>query len=165
MHMREHRWVVVAVLAGAIVAGASTRAQTPPTPQTAPQVPAAAQPAPAPVPADYTFVSGAGLLFYYVKPANVTEFEAVVSKLREALGKADSPQRKQQALNWRIYKSAEAVTTEAIYVFAFDPALAAASYDPLALIAEVLPADAQPLYEKLKGAIIKVERMGLTKIR
>lgn len=74
-------------------------------------------------------------------------------------------ERKQQALDWKIYRSAEPVTDAAVYVFVFDPALTTASYDPLLLLAEVLPAEMQPLYERLKDAVIRVERMGLTKIK
>jgi hypothetical protein len=117
------------------------------------------------VPADYTFASGAGLVLFYVQPAKATDFELVLGRIREALAKAESLQRKQQAVNWRIYKSAERVTDAAVYVFAFDPAVAMASYDPLLLIAEVLPAELQPLFDRIKDAVIKVERMGLTKIR
>lgn len=130
-------------------------AQVPPPPMVA---------APA-VPATYMFESGAGLLLYYVLPAKAADFELVLGRVREALAKAEDPQRRQQALNWKIYKSAEPVTDAAVFVFAFDPALATASYDPLLVLAEVLPAEVQPLYERLRDAVIRVERMGLTKIR
>ena len=89
----------------------------------------------------------------------------VLGRIREALAKAEAPQRRQQALNWKIYKSAEKPVDAVVFVFAFDPALTTASYDPLLLLAEVLPAEVQPLYERLKEAVIRVERMGLTKIR
>ena len=72
---------------------------------------------------------------------------------------------KQQAVNWSIYKSAEAPTDVTIFVFAFDPAITTANYDPLLLLAEVLPGEVQPLYERMRDAVVKVERMGLTKIR
>ncbi|NQW03615.1 MAG: hypothetical protein HQ485_06265 [Acidobacteria bacterium] len=126
---------------------------------------AAAAVVPLGTPVDYTFASGAGLLFYYVTPALSADFELILGRIREALAKAESPQRKQQALNWKIYKSDEATTGATVYVFAFDPALTTASYDPLLLLAEVLPGEVQPLYERLKAAVIKTERMGLTKIR
>ena len=159
--MMGHRW---AVAAGLVVASAGASAQVPP-PQLPPAVPAAPVVAAPGVPATYMFESGAGLLLYYVQPAKAADFETILGRLREALAKAEAPQRKQQALNWKIYKSAEPVTDAAVFVFAFDPALTTASYDPLLLLAEVLPAEVQPLYERLKDAVIKVERMGLTKIR
>lgn len=159
-----YRW---GLASGLVLVSANALAQVPPPQVTPPQVPAPAAPvAAAPgVPASYMFESGAGLLLYYVQPAKAADFEVILGRLREALAKAEAPQRKQQALNWKIYKSAEPVTDAAVFVFAFDPALTTASYDPLLLLAEVLPAEVQPLYERLKEAIIKVERMGLTKIR
>lgn len=161
--MIGYRWGVVA---GLVLVSVRTFAQVPP-----PQVPpatAAGQVVGTPttaVPATYMFESGAGLLLYYVQPAKAADFELVLGRIREALAKAEAPQRKQQALNWKIYKSAEPVTDAAVFVFAFDPAITTASYDPLLLLAEVLPAELQPLYERLKDAVIRVERMGLTKIR
>lgn len=104
-------------------------------------------------------------MFYYVKTPKASDFEQIVGRIREALTKAESSMLKQQALNWRIYKSAEPATDATVFVFAFDPAIATASYDPLLLLAEVLPAEVQPLYDRLKDAVIKIERMGLTKIR
>lgn len=132
--------------------------QTPtPSPTPTPIVPAG--------PADYIFSTGAGLVFYYVRTARVTDFEAILDRIKDALGKADAPMLKQQALNWKIYKSAEPATDATVFVFAFDPAITTANYDPLLVLSQVLPAEVQPLYDRLKESVIKVERMGLTKIR
>jgi hypothetical protein len=128
-----------------------------PTPTPTPTVPAG--------PADYIFTSGAGLVFYYVKSAKASDFEAILDRVKEALTKAQSPMLKQQALNWRIYKSAEPPTDVTVFVFAFDPAITTANYDPLLLLNQVLPAEVQPLFDRIKDAVVKVERMGLTKIR
>jgi hypothetical protein len=117
------------------------------------------------VPADYTFASGAGLVFFYVQRAKAADFEAVLVRIKEALTNVETPMRKQQALNWNIYKSAEPATDAVVFVFAMDPAITTANYDPLLLLAEVLPAEVQPLYTRMKDAIIKIERMGLVKIR
>jgi hypothetical protein len=135
-------------------------AQTPTptaTPTPTPAVPAG--------PADYVFTSGAGLVFYYVKTAKAADFEAILDRVKEALFNAQTPMLKQQALNWKIYKSAEPPTDATVFVFAFDPAITTANYDPLLVLNQVLPAEVQPLFDRLKDAIIKVERMGLTKIR
>ena len=128
-----------------------------------------ATPTPTPVvpagPADYVFTTGAGLVFYYVKSAKAADFEAILERLKEALTKAQSPMLRQQALNWRIYKSAEPPTDATVFVFAFDPAITTANYDPLLVLTQVLPAEVQPLFDRIKDAVIKIERMGLTKIR
>jgi hypothetical protein len=137
-------------------------AQTPTPTATATPTPTAT---PAAGPADYLFPTGAGLIFYYVKPAKAADFEAVLERVKESLNKAQAPMLKQQALNWRIYKSAEAVTDAAVFVFAFDPAITTANYDPLLALNQTLPAEVQPLFDRIKDAVIKIERMGLTKIR
>ena len=113
----------------------------------------------------YTFATGAGLLFFYVRPDRTAEFEAVVARLSESLDGAQDATRRQQAASWRMFRSAESVKESAIYVFSFDPAVPGADYDPVKLLAEAVPAEAQALYEKLKAAIVRVERMGLARLR
>lgn len=143
-------------------------AGTPPpaqTPAASPTPTPSATPVPPAGPADYTFATGAGFVFYYVKTSRASDFEAVLGRVKEALARAESPMLKQQALNWRIYKSAEPPTESTVFVFAFDPAITTATYDPLLVLAQVLPAEVQPLYDRIKDAVIKIERMGLTKIR
>jgi hypothetical protein len=117
------------------------------------------------VPVDYVFPTGAGMLIFHVDPAKVADFDAVMARLKDALSKADTATRKVQATNWLIYKSAETPGETVVYLCVFDPAVTTASYDPLLLLAEVLPAEVQPLYERMKAAVVRIERMGLTKIR
>ncbi len=50
-------------------------------------------------------------------------------------------------------------------MFVFDPALPGADYDPVKLLGEAVPTEAQGLYERLKASIVRVERMGLAKLR
>jgi hypothetical protein len=114
---------------------------------------------------NYAFPSGAGMLFFYVKPDRTADFESVVTRLAETLDRAEDPVRRQQATGWRILRSVETTKDAAIYVFVFDPAVPAADYDPVKILSEGQPADIQPLYEKLRDATIRVERMGLTKLR
>lgn len=133
--------------------------------------PSAAQdPAPpqAPLPAataDYNFPTGAGLLFFYVRPDKRTEFEAVASRIAQVLEASEDPVRRQQAAHWRMYNSVETVREQAIYVFFFDPALPEADYDPVRILGQGLPAEAQALYLRLADSVVRVERMGLQRIR
>ena len=56
------------------------------------QAPPGQTPLPAPAASkDYVFSSGAGMLFFYVKPDKSAEFEAVVKRLSEALDKTADP--------------------------------------------------------------------------
>jgi hypothetical protein len=114
---------------------------------------------------DYVFSTGAGMLFFYVKPDKSAEFEAVVTRLSEALDKTTDPVRKQQAASWRILKSVELQTDSPVYVFVFDPAVTGADYDPVKVLSEGAPPDLQALYAQLKDATIRVERMGLARLR
>ncbi|HET9271322.1 MAG TPA: hypothetical protein VFO31_24265 [Vicinamibacterales bacterium] len=150
--MRRFVPPVIACMLIGLSAAPAARAQDPP--------PAAAAAAQA-----YTFATGAGILFFYVRPDRTTDFEAVVARLSESLDGAQDAVRRQQAASWRMFRSAEAVKESAIYVFSFDPAVPGADYDPVKLLAEAVPAEAQALYEKLKAAIVRVERMGLARLR
>ena len=145
------------VLAGVLVSGG----QVPPPVARPTGLPTTSQA----VQADYRFPSGAGLLFFYVKPDRTSDFEAVVARLTDVLDKTEDPVRKQQAANWHILRSVEATPDAAIYVFMFVPAVPGADYDPIKLLGEALPTDVQGLYERLRDSVIRVERMGLGKIR
>ena len=127
--------------------------------------PGSGAPSLAPAAQAYTFPTGAGVLFFYVRPDRMADFEAVVSRLAQVLDTTPDPARRQQAAGWRIFKSTEVARDHAIYLFVFDPAIPGADYDPVKLLGEGLPADAQALYERLKASIVRVERMGLGKLR
>jgi hypothetical protein len=116
-------------------------------------------------PTGYTFATPAGVLFFHVRPDRVADFEAVVSRIGAVLEQAQDPARKQQAASWRVFKSAEQTAEAVVYLFFFDPAVQGADYDPVKLIGEAAPAEAQPIYERLKAATLKVERMALHKLR
>ena len=114
---------------------------------------------------EYVFPSGAGVLFFHVRPERADDFEAIVKRLGEALERSTDPVRRQQAANWRIYKSTETPRGAVIYLFYFDPAVAGADYDPIRVLSEDAPAELSALFERLRLAILRVERMGLSKLR
>ena len=116
-------------------------------------------------PQEYVFSSGAGVLFFHVRSDQAADFEAVVARLSAALDRAADPVRRQQATAWRIYRSAESPRDVVIYLFFFDPAVSGADYDPVRVLGEDAPAEVGPLYERLRTAIVRVERMGLVKLR
>lgn len=165
--MKQALLIVALLLAGVCPAFAQVVAAPPPP--TTPQVPVLTAPAtpmpPTGVPVDYVFPTGAGLLIFHVDPLKVADFDAIVARIKDALSKADTATRKLQATNWLIYKSAEKPGESVVYLFLFDPAVTGASYDPLLMLAEILPADVQNIYERMKTAVLRIERMGLTKVR
>jgi hypothetical protein len=130
----------------------------------APSVTAQAAPVVSAAP-EYVFPSAAGLLFFYVRPDKTTEFESVVARLSEVLDATADPTRRQQAETWRIFRSTEAARETLVYVFIFDPAVVGADYDPVKVLGEALPLEAQALYERLRASVVRVERMGLAKLR
>jgi hypothetical protein len=147
------------VIACTLAAGTGAQSGTPPARQTTPPS------APAAGVQNYTFPSGAGLLFFYVKPDKTADFEAVMARLGAVLDGTADPVRKQQAAAWRILKSVETTRDSVIYVMIFDPAVVGADYDPVKVLSEGAPADVQTLYARLRDAVIRVERMGLSQIR
>ena len=138
-------YAVAAMLAGGIV----SHAQAPPRP--------AAQ--------EYVFPTGAGVLFFHVRPERAQDFEAIVKRIAESLDRSTDPVRRQQAAHWRIYRSAEAPRDAVIYLFFFDPAVSGADYDPIKVLSEDAPAELSSLFERLRADIVRVERMGLNKLR
>lgn len=117
------------------------------------------------VPQEYVFPSGAGALFLHVRPEKTQDFEAILTRLGEALDAATDPIRKQQAASWRVFKSVEAARDVVIYMFFFDPAIFGADYDPVKVLSEASPADVQALYERLRADVVRVERLGLSRLR
>jgi hypothetical protein len=114
---------------------------------------------------DYTFDSSVGLLLFYVRPDKVADFEAVTARLAQALDASSDPVRRQQAAAWRMLRSSEPARDAVVYVFLLDPVVPNADYDPVRILSESLPTEVQPLYDKLKASVIRVERMALTKLR
>jgi len=101
-----------------------------------------AQPAPPP----QVFGSDVALVLNFIKADRTADFEAVIAKLKEALQKSDRPERKQQAVGWRVLKAAEpGPAGAAIYLFVIDPPLKGANYSVAALLAEGFPAEARAL--------------------
>lgn len=130
----------------------------------------AAAPLPHPVqqasrPNDYQFPGQAGALLFYVRPERSSDFEGIVAKLSGVLDASADPIRRQQAAAWRMYRSLEPAREMALYVFFFDPVVGDSDYDPVKVLGEALPAEAQSLFERLKADVIRVERLSLARLR
>jgi hypothetical protein len=142
-------------------------AQTPPAPAGA---------APAPAQADkpkeprMAFAGTAGVFLYQIKPDQTAVFEELVAKVKDSLAKSDKPERKQQLTAWKLYKAAEPMASNTLYVFVADPAVKGAEYDLLMLFAEGLgPAAGTPenqeLFKKYIGAFAAgASRLNLTPV-
>ena len=155
--------VAVALAAGSL---AAARTQPPPTPApgqppaapVAGQVPAA-PPAPS-VPASRKFTSDAGIMFSAIKPDKTADFEAVMARVKEALGKSQDPQRKQQALSWRVFKGLETGPGGAvIYVWLLDPPVKDVEYVITDILREAFPNEAQDLWAKYTACFVSGQVM------
>ncbi len=132
--------------------------QIPPvTPPPAGQPPAAAQPA---VPASRKFTSDSGIIFNVIKPDKVADFEAIMARVKEALGKSSDPKRKQQALSWRVFKGLEAGPGgNVVYVFFMDPAVKDEDYTVSGILTEAFPNEAQDLWAKYTACFVSGQTM------
>ncbi|HTM23930.1 MAG TPA: hypothetical protein VL225_01985 [Vicinamibacterales bacterium] len=151
------------VLVVAALAGAAATAQTPPPPQ---QPPATAAPPQAPVaplpavPASRKFTSDNGIIFSVVKPDKTADFEMVMGRVKEALGKSQDPKRKQQALSWRVFKGLEAGPGgNVVYIWFLDPAVKDVEYTVTDILREAFPNEAQDLWSKYTACFVSGQTM------
>lgn len=112
-------------------------AQDPPT---QPQDPAPAQPEKEKE-VRVPITGEAGVLLYPIKPDQTSAFEELMGKVSQALGRSEDPVRRQQAAGWKVFRSAEPMGENALYVVVIDPAVKAADYDPFVILAEDLGPD------------------------
>jgi len=137
-------WIVVGFVVG-ICSAATLLAQSAPS-QPPPQQPAQQAQA---APTTRMFASDAGMVLNFIKPDKTSDFEAVMTKLKEALQKSEKPERKQQAASWKVFKSPEpAAGGNVLYVFLIDPAVKGADYTVSNILAEAFPAEVQTLYKQ-----------------
>lgn len=99
------------------------------------------------------FASDAGMVLNFIKPDKTADFEAVVTKLKEALARSDKPERQQQAASWKVFKSPDpAAGGNALYIFIMDPAVHGADYTVSTILAEAFPDQVQELYKEYADA-------------
>jgi pyruvate/2-oxoglutarate dehydrogenase complex dihydrolipoamide acyltransferase (E2) component len=138
----------------------------PPAPTTAGQTTAGQTPAapgapPPAVPASRRFTSDAGMMFSVIKPDKTADFEAVMARVKEALGKSQDPKRKQQALSWRVFKALEAAGTggNVLYIWFLDPAVKDEEYVITGILAEAFPNEVQDLWAKYTACFVSGQTM------
>jgi len=104
-------------------------------------------------PAKRVFGGDTALVLNYVLADKAAEFEAVITRVKEALAKSERPVRRQQAANWRVFKTnGPAPPGKVVYLFAMMPPLRGADYTIPTILAEELPAEAKELSRRLVDA-------------
>jgi hypothetical protein len=117
-------------------------AQTPPAQQPPAQPPAQAQPAAGGAP-KVGLTSPAGVLLVPVKPDQIAVFEEYAKKLKTGLAASTDATLKQQAAGIKIYKAAENMGANALFVIMIDPAVPNAEYDLFALLQKTMTEEQQ----------------------
>jgi hypothetical protein len=103
--------------------------------------------------AGHRFTSDAGIMLKFIKPDKTADFEATINKLREALARSSNPERRRQALSWRVFRAAQPATNgDTVYVFEMNPAVRGADYTVAKILAEGFPDEAQSLYRRYADA-------------
>jgi len=147
--------VFLTIAAGQVPAAAQPPQQPPVA--TPPGTPAAP---PAAVPSSRKFTTDAGLMFSVIKPDKTADFEMVMGKVKEALGKSQDPKRKQQALSWRVFKGQETAPGGGIvYVWFIDPPVKDVDYTVTDILTEAFPNEAQDLWAKYTACFVSGQTM------
>jgi hypothetical protein len=94
----------------------------------------------------------AAMITVLIKPDKTADFEAMLTKYREALEKSDKAERKQQAAGLKFYKSSQLAQGNAIYLIIADPVVKDQEYDFTRVINEVFPSEIQEIFAKYKEA-------------
>ena len=152
----------MALAAGGPAAG---QQQPPATPPPTGQAPAAAgqtpaSPPPPAVPASRKFTSDAGIVFSTIKSDKTADFEAIMTRVKDALAKSSDPKHKQMALSWRVFKGLEAGPGGAVvYVWILDPPVKDVEYTVTSILTEAYPNEAQDLWAKYVNCFVSGQTM------
>ena len=107
----------------------------------------------APAPNPFLFNADGGVILNFVKADKTADFEMVLGKLKEAIGKSNKPEHKGLATGWKVFKANEPGPNGAvIYVFIFDPATKGGEYSVGNILVDAFGAEGQTLYKTYSDA-------------
>ena len=106
----------------------------------------------------------AAVVTILIKPDKTADFESVIAKYKEALGKSDKPERKQQLAGMKFFKG-PAAAQGVPYIIVVDPVVKGQEYDITRVITEVFPVEVQALYQKYKDSFAGRGISALTKVQ
>jgi hypothetical protein len=112
-----------------------------------------------------TLEGDATVVIVLIKPDKTADFEAVLAKYKEALGKSDKPARKEQLAGLKIYKSPTAMGGNTAYILSVDPVVKGEEYDITRVINEVFPSEVTDMFNKYKEAYAGRQIIVLNKIQ
>jgi hypothetical protein len=140
------------VAAALVIPTGGTIAAQPPPPQTA----APAQPAGPPTTPSFT--GDAGIMNFYVKADKTADFEAVMTKYKDALSKSENADAKSALAGLKLYKSlSPGPQGSTVYILLADPVVKGMDYSAngvVKVLTEVFPSEVTQLYQQLKDAYV-----------
>lgn len=111
-----------------------------------------------------TLEGDATVIIVLIKPDKTADFETVIAKYKEAMGKSDNASRKEQLAGLKIFKSPTAMGGNTAYIFLVDPVVKDQEYDITRVIHEVFPSEATDMFNKYKDAFAGRQIIPLNKL-
>lgn len=112
-----------------------------------------------------TLDGDATVVILLIKPDKAADFETVIAKYKEALGKSDKPARKQQLAGIKFFKSPTAMNGNTAYVMSIDPVVKGEEYDISRIVYEVFPTEATDIFNKYKESFAGRQIIPLNKVQ
>jgi hypothetical protein len=105
-----------------------------------------------------------------VKQDQTAAFEEMFAKIKANLAKSATPELSGMANSWKIYKTAEGMQGNALYVVLVDPATPGTEYSFLEVLNKTLTPDEQrapetaEMYKRYAAAIVGLNKLNLTPV-
>jgi hypothetical protein len=112
---------------------------------------------------DYLFSANTGLLVFHVHRERTRDFEQVMGRIATGLQNTTGELRRAQAAGWRLFRARDS-SESAVYVVLVDPVVRDSDYDPVKMLTELAPGEAADLYDRLRMAVIRAERLDLDRL-
>jgi hypothetical protein len=106
-------------------------------------------------PAPTTYNADAVIVMYAVNPGKEADYEQVIAKLKDALGKSTVPEAKQQLAGWKVVKSQKPLSADGpTYIHIISPVVRNADYSIVNIVYSVSTDDEKrDFYNLYKGAL------------
>ena len=106
----------------------------------------------------------AAMISILVKPDQAKNFEETLTVLGRVLGSSPNQLRRRQGAGWKVFKGAEPVNGNAIYVMSLDPVVRQTEYDPIRLIQEAYPHQIQQIFQRYREAFVGQSVLRLSRV-
>ncbi|MEE2635791.1 MAG: hypothetical protein VYE68_00980 [Acidobacteriota bacterium] len=99
------------------------------------------------------FTTRTGVILNYLKAGQGTAFERTMKRVGEALMASDDPDRRRQAVGWRVFQAEDPLDGGVLlYISVLDPTVPGADYWVPGILNEAFPTEVQELYDDYSSA-------------